>query len=151
MTDTITGGCRCSAVRYELALDRLPPIYCCHCLDCQSWSGSAFAEQGLVPENAIAATGPIIEYSYANRSGSTSAQFVCSTCHTRLWSVNARLPGHAFLRAGTLDGSDGLEPAAHIWVKRKQPWIVLPDQVPHFEENAPLAEFAAILMPGAGR
>ena len=48
------GGCRCGAVRYKLALDTLPLTYACHCLDCQTWSGSAFSQQTFVPEAALA-------------------------------------------------------------------------------------------------
>lgn len=141
----LTGGCKCGAVRYTLAVEA-PPVYCCHCLTCQSWSGSAFSEQAVVPEAAIAATGPIIDYVCRNPSGATSYQHICGTCHTRIWNTNSARPGIAVVRAGTLDASDTLEPRAHIWVKRKQPWIVIADGVPTFEESAPPAEFAAILM-----
>jgi len=60
--------------------------------------------------------------------------------------TNSARPGIAVVRAGTLDASDRLAPRLHIWVKRKQPWVVLADGVPAYEENAPAAEFAAILM-----
>ena len=55
----IEGGCRCGAVRYKLALDTLPLTYACHCLDCQTWSGSAFSQQTFVPEAALAVTGAV--------------------------------------------------------------------------------------------
>lgn len=142
----IEGGCRCSESRYALAVAAMPPVYCCHCLDCQSWSGSAFTEQAVVRAEALSATGPIIEYSFQNPSGSRSTQWLCGICHARLWNTNTARPGLALIRAGTLDASNTLEPRAHIWVKRKQPWIVIADDVPTFEESAPLAEFAAILL-----
>jgi hypothetical protein len=126
-------------------MEQLPPVYCCHCLDCQTGSGSAFTEQGVVREGAISATGPIIDYRFASPSGSESRQRLCGTCHTRLWNTNSARPGIAVVRAGTLDGSDRLEPKLHIWVKRKQPWVVLAKDVPAFEENASPAEFVAIL------
>lgn len=44
------GGCRCGKVRYELDLDTLPRSYACHCLDCQTYSGTAFSQQILVAE-----------------------------------------------------------------------------------------------------
>jgi len=145
VTQVLEGGCRCGACRYTLAVEAAPPVYCCHCRDCQTWSGSAFTQQAVAPAAAIDATGPIVDYAYSNRSGVTSTLHVCGTCHTRLWSTNAARPGIALLRAGTLDVSDTLVPRVHIWVKRKQPWISIPDEVPTFEENAPIAEFGAIL------
>lgn len=141
----LVGGCRCGAVRYTLAVETLPAVYCCHCLDCQTWSASAFTEQAPVMDGALAVEGPIVEYSFTNPSGSLSRQFVCRTCHTRIYNVNSARPGLAILRAGTLDASDGIVPRAHIWVGRKQPWIVIPESVPQFAESAPLGELAAIL------
>ncbi|MEO7687873.1 MAG: GFA family protein [Sphingomonas sp.] len=142
----IEGGCRCGESRYALAVEAMPPVYCCHCLDCQSWSGSAFTEQAVVRAEALSATGPISEYSFQNPSGSRSTQRLCGTCHARLWNTNTARPGLVLIRAGTLDASNTLEPRAHIWVKRKQPWIVIADDIPTFEESAPLAEFTAILL-----
>ncbi len=49
-------------------------------------------------------------------------------------------PASPWCGRGTLDASDGIVPRAHIWVKRKQPWIVLGVDVPAFEESAPPAE-----------
>ena len=142
----IEGGCRCGERVTRLAVEAMPPVYCCHCLDCQSWSGSAFTEQAVARAEALNATGPIVEYSFQNPSGSRSTQWLCGTCHARLWNTNTARPGLALIRAGTLDASDRIEPRAHIWVKRKQPWIVIADDIPTFEESAPLAEFTAILL-----
>ena len=139
------GGCRCGAVRYTLAVDALPPVYCCHCQICQTTSGSAFSQQAVVPEMAIAATGPVMDYRYTTASGAISHHRICSECHTRLWNSNALRPGIALVRAGTLDDAEHIVPRAHIWVKRKQPWVVLPDGAPQWPESAPLAEFAAAL------
>ena len=141
----IHGGCRCGATRYTLAVAAMPPVYCCHCLDCQSWSGSAFSEQAVVPEAAIAVGGAVVDYTFQSPSGSTSHQRLCGTCHARIYNTNTARPGIAVVRAGTLDASDTLTPRTHIWVKRKQPWVVIADDVPTFDENAPPAEFIAIL------
>ena len=142
---TFTGACRCGATRYEVAVDSLTAIYCCHCTDCQRWSGSAFSEQAVVPESAISATGPIVEFTIRNESGALSHQRACGTCHNRLWNTNSARPGLAVVRAGTLDHNRALEPRLHIWVKSKQPWVAIAEGVPCFEESAPPAEFLAIL------
>ena len=49
------------------------------------------------------------------------------------------------LDAGTLDRSDELDCAAHIWIKRKQAWITIPEGVPSGEEPGPLDEMGAAL------
>jgi len=141
----IAGGCRCGACRYELALDALPPVYCCHCTDCQCWSGSAFSEQAVIPAGAVTTTGPVIEFTLSTPSGAQTHQRACGICHTRLWNINSARPAVATVRAGTLDDNRTLTPRAHIWVRSKQSWVVLPEGVPQWPEMAPLAEFMAAL------
>lgn len=143
----VVGGCRCGAVRYELARDRPPPVYCCHCRDCQTWTGSAFSQQAVVRESdfAIVAGAPVL-FELTNPSGSISRQHACGHCHTRLYNTNSARPGLVIVRAGTLDDSDTLTPVLHIWTKRKQPWVVLPENVPAFEESAPAEAFLDIVM-----
>ena len=145
-TDEIAGGCRCGEVRYRLTAEAMPPVYCCHCLDCQTWSGSAFSQQALVREGQIVLVhGEPAVFARTNESGAVSTQTLCGACHTRLWNINSSRPGMAVVRAGTLDASATLVPRAHIWTTRKQPWIVIADGVPAWPENAPVADFIAAL------
>ena len=142
----IEGGCRCGAVRYRVAAEQMPPVYCCHCLSCQTWSGSAFTEQAVVAEGQIEVTKGVAQvYVNITESGAESTQRLCGTCHTRLWNTNSARPGLAVIRAGTIDESAGLVPRAHIWVKRKQPWIIIAEAIPQWSENAPPADFVAAL------
>lgn len=150
----ILGGCRCGAVRYTLALEELPRTYACHCRDCQTWSGSAFSQQTFLPEEVLTVTGPLVVYELTNPSGRVSMQRMCGTCHTRIFNSNSARPGVVVVRAGTLDRSDELEVVAHLWVKRKQPWLTLPPHVPIWPENAPVAELLQALdaaAPGQDR
>jgi len=139
------GGCRCGAVRYSIAIDRLPPVYCCHCLACQSGSGSAFSQQAIVSASSIRSTGPILEYRFERPVGGEGHHRLCAECYTRLWSTNDVYPGFAFIRAGTLDRSQELVPKAHMWISRKQDWIDLPSGVPWWEETPPAAELTRAL------
>src|SRR5204863_6792418 len=41
------GGCACGAVRYRLASAPMF-VHCCHCLDCQRQTGSAFVINALI-------------------------------------------------------------------------------------------------------
>ena len=146
---SVGGGCRCGAVRYTLALNDLPLTYACHCTDCQTWSGSAFSQQALVPEAALEVSGSIVIYELTSPSGRTSRQRMCGVCHTRIFNTNSARPGVAVVRAGTLDRSNELAVSAHIWVRSKQPWLDLPDGVPAWAEAAPPEEMARAL--GVGR
>lgn len=143
----IQGGCRCGAVRYILALNTLPLTYACHCRDCQTWTGSAFSQQTFLPESALSVTGPVVLYEFKTPSGNASTQRMCGVCHSRIYNSNSARPGVVVLRAGTLDRSDELDVGAHIWVKRKQPWLTLSADVASWPESAPPAELLRALAP----
>ena len=147
MADTIEGGCRCGAIRYRVATDKLPRVYACHCRDCQTWSGSAFSLQFILPENQLQVTGePLLYQRTSPESGRTSYQRGCPVCLTRVYNTNSARPGLVVVRAGTLDRSDELNVVAHIWTKRKMNGVVIPEGVPSWPESAPPADFAAVLL-----
>jgi len=142
---SLEGACRCGAVRYRVEQDDLPPVYCCHCLFCQSGSGSAFSEQAVIVADSITVQGEIEHYRFERPDGSQGHHRLCAACHTRLWSTSSAIPSLALLRAGTLDRSNEIVPSAHIWTKRKQPWVTLGADVPQWAESAPMNELAAAL------
>lgn len=146
-SENLHGGCTCGGVRYTLALERLPPVYACHCLDCQTWSGSAFSLQCVMPEDALQVTGDLEAYERRTPSGHRSLQRFCAHCHARIYNTNSARPGIAVLRAGTLARSDLLDVVGHIWTKRKQAWIGIADGVPTWPQSAPMADFIALVTP----
>ena len=144
---TIEGGCRCGRVRYRANLDALPKAYACHCLDCQTWSGSAFSTQVLLREDQLEVTGEPALFELTSRDGQRlSRQRACPVCFTRVYNTNSARPGSVTLRAGTLDHSDQLTLVAHIWTKRKLDGIDIPEGLPSWEEGAAPAEFMAVMM-----
>jgi|SRR5579872_3068680 len=146
MTDTIEGGCRCGRVRYRVALPRLPNVYACHCRDCQTWSGSAFSLQFFLPEAQLEVTGDPALFELTSDDGARiSRQRACPTCFTRVYNTNSARPGAAGVRAGTLDRSDELRIAAHIWTRRKLDGIDIPGDVPAWAEGAPPEDLVAAL------
>jgi hypothetical protein len=146
MTNSIEGGCRCGRVRYRVAAAKLPNAYACHCRDCQTWSGSAFSLQIIVPESDLKVEGEPGLFEITSADGARlSRQRACPTCFTRIHNTNSARPGLAVVRAGTLDRSDELKIVAHIWTKRKLAGIDIPANVPSWPEGAPPAEFIAAL------
>ena len=49
-------------------------------------------------------------------------------------------PAFSFVRVGTLDNPDHLPPDIHIFTSSKQPWVILPPDVPaaaeYYDRNA---------------
>lgn len=140
----LTGGCRCGAVRYTVALDALPPVYACHCHVCQRFSGSAFSVQALMPESVLHVTGPVVTKEMVTEDR-TSIQRFCETCFGRIYNTNTRRPGLAVLRAGTLDRSEELDCRTHIFTAYKQGWVTLDPAVPQWREAAEPAAFMAVM------
>lgn len=121
------GGCQCGAVRYRCDA---PPFvaYTCHCRACQRLSGSAFATCIQVPAEALATTrgAPVVREREAD-SGNRLATAFCAACGSALWSANAARPRLRSLYVGTLDRPGDVAVDAHIWTRRRLPWVVLPE------------------------
>lgn len=139
-----TGQCRCGTVKISLRSETLPPLYACHCLECQRWSGSAFGLHLLCAAQTVETVGPLHEYRDDQLNGS-STQYACNVCFTRLFNETSAAPGMRVVRASVLDGAEQWTPLAHIWTKRRQPWVCLPAAVPHWPESPTPEEFAAAL------
>lgn len=140
----MTGGCRCGKVRYAIALETLPPSYTCHCRGCQTWSGSAFALHALLPDSLLTLSGEAAEFQIEANEARASTHVGCPACMTRSVNRNSAVPGMVILRAGTLDRSDEIVPAAHIWTSRKQSWLTI-GNAPHFVETPSPEQFAEAL------
>lgn len=140
------GGCRCGDVQYRVAGDDLPNSYACHCLDCQTWSGSAFSLNAIVDERAFSLSGAVAQFDLASSDGERiSHQFACARCFTRIYNTNSSRPGLVVIRAGTFDNSHHLRIVAHIWTKRMQPGLIIPAGVPSWPQGAPKDQFFSLL------
>lgn len=146
MARDITGGCRCGQLRYSFEQDGLLLNYCCHCLDCQKSTASAFADQIIVSTDALTLTGRSVTYSTERPSGGTTNNRHCPDCFSRVCNANTVYPAMTIVRAGTLDDPSGLEPFAHMWTSRKRGWITIDPAVPVFEESPDPAEFMRLAM-----
>lgn len=130
---SLTGGCICGQVRYELNDEPLF-VHACHCTDCQRFSGSAFVVLMGVEKARLSVTGETSSVSNPTPSGSGYDAHFCSNCATIIWNKYhfVELPLVA-LRAGTLDDPFAVAPAYHIFTQSKQPWVSIPNDTPAFE------------------
>lgn len=142
---TLTGQCRCAALRYTVDPAGKPLVYACHCLNCQRWSGSAFGLHMLLSETAMSITGALAEYRHEH-AGLQSRQYLCAQCHTRIFNTTDAAPGMRVLRAGTLDEAAALAPVAHIWTRRKHAWLEVPPDVPSWPESPSPEAFASAVL-----
>ena len=131
---SLEGGCDCGGVRYRMT--SMPIfVHCCHCRWCQRESGSAFALNAMIEaDRVVLLHGKPELVDTPSNSGKGQKFHRCPTCRIALWS-NYAGAGDAinFVRVGTLDEPDRLPPDIHIFTASKQPWVILPSDVPVME------------------
>jgi hypothetical protein len=134
MTTTITGGCLCGAVRYEIQGD-LAMQGVCHCSHCQRQAGSAFSTIAGVPAGNLTVTkGAPKSYLDHGESGKAVERQFCGDCGSPLFSLVEAAQGMTFVKAGTLDDTGLFQPAMHFWTRSKQGWVET-GAVPAFATN----------------
>ena len=127
----MTGGCSCGAVRYRLTSEPLF-VHCCHCLNCQRQTGSAFVINLLVEADRVEVlSGEPQPVDAPRDDGSAQRIFRCRLCQVAVFSEYGR-PEVRFVRAGTLDDPSAVTPDVHIFTKSKVPWLTLPEGTPAF-------------------
>ncbi len=131
--DALQGGCACGALRYQLQSEPMF-VHCCHCLDCQRQTGSAFVLNALIEtDRVVILTGEPQPVSVPTDSGRPHRIFRCPGCQVAVWSEYGGRAQLRFVRVGTLDRPAALSPDVHIYVRSKLPWVRLPDGVAAFE------------------
>ena len=127
------GGCSCGAVRYRLTSEPLF-THCCHCLNCQRQTGSAFVINLLIEADRVELlAGDPQPVDVPRDDGSVQRIYRCPTCKVAVFSEYGR-PEVRFVRGGTLDQPSGISPDVHIYTRSKLSWVTLPETAPAFEE-----------------
>jgi hypothetical protein len=126
------GGCACRALRYRLASEPLF-IHCCHCLNCQRQTGSAFVINLLIEADRLeVVAGTAQPVDVPRDDGSVQRIFRCPDCQVAVFSEYG-LPQVRFVRGGTLDDPTAITPDVHIFTRSKVKWVSLPPGTPAFE------------------
>jgi len=128
------GGCQCGAVRYEITGSPIT-VYACHCTECQTQSGSAFAMAAVIPGQHFRITRGSPKM-FPRRTSPTKIMecWFCGDCGTRLYHVpgGADYPNRN-IKPGTLDDASWLMPATHFWTRSAQNWVVIPENAVRHE------------------
>lgn len=120
MTQKLTGGCLCGAVRYAVAKD-FKGFVLCHCKQCQKLTGSAFASNiSSEPGNIewLAGADSVSAYEHPTREFSKA---FCRQCGSALPFVN-KSKTSLIIPAGSLDEPPGIEPRANIFCAEEASW-----------------------------
>src|SRR5438552_18492510 len=132
MNVPLEGGCACGAVRYHLTSDPLF-VHCCHCLNCQRQTGSAFVINVLIETDRVELlAGDPQPVAVPRTGGKKQKVWRCPTCQVAVFSQYTSRQVR-FVRAGTLDDPTAVAPDVHIYTRSKLPWVTLPDTAPALE------------------
>lgn len=122
-----TGQCQCSQIQYAVSAQPFV-AYTCHCSKCQQLSSSAFITCIQVPSESVSVTsGNAACRERMADSGNQLITWFCSDCGSALFSQNSARPRIRTVYVGTLAQPQDVLVNAHIWLKRKLPWVILPE------------------------
>jgi hypothetical protein len=132
----LTGGCLCGAVRYRAT--GAPGMQgLCHCRNCQKLSGGGRVGFILFPAAAVAIEGETKVTRGPGGSGQPAERHFCPTCCSALFGTSEMMPGKINIYAGSLDDLGQFKPAFAIFTRSRQPWDILPAELPAFETLPP--------------
>lgn len=129
------GGCLCGAVRYRVS-GHLREILVCHCRDCRSWAGRAWAATAVRDDDFEVSDGALVWVETPSSEHGASRGH-CRACGSSLFWRAPGL-GRTSIGAGTLDDPAGLRVAGHIWVEQGADWDRPPDGVPAYPRGYPV-------------
>ena len=127
---TLTGGCLCGRVRYEVRGEFRYAVNC-HCARCRRATGAAFKPLAGIERDRLALTSGSDD---VMTFGDGPAHDVhCRRCGSFLYSV-VRDGAWLHVLMGTLADDPGIRPSAHIFVGSKAPWFTITDDLPQHQE-----------------
>jgi len=131
-----SGSCQCGECKY--AVDRPYFVaYTCHCKTCQKLTSSAFMSCLQIAEESFhLVDGHLAQHQRIANSGNTLTNSFCGRCASLISVQNSARPRIRTITIGTLDKAHEIEVNAHIWVRRKLPWVTLPDNHRIFRQAA---------------
>ncbi|MBX9699748.1 MAG: GFA family protein [Acetobacteraceae bacterium] len=136
MTDRVSGGCRCGAVRFE---SDAPPfaVRACWCRDCQYFAAGSATVNAIFRRDGLRITGELREYESTADSGTLMHRGFCPACGTPLTSRSASRPEFLIIRVGALDEPARFAPESTIWTASAPPWARFDDTPLNCEGQPP--------------
>jgi len=129
---TLTGGCYCGAVRFEIT-EPIRMRGLCLCRTCQRISGGGgnyFI--GLGADGFRYTQGEPRRFTRPDAEDAPTREF-CGDCGTHIAARSPRAPGGIIVKVGALDDPAAFEgPSVVVWAEEKQAFHCLPDGVPAF-------------------
>lgn len=127
---TTKGHCLCSAVKYEVAGELRPIIYC-HCEQCRRTGGHFVAATACQREQLTITGEENIKWFAAS---DTARRGFCQQCGSNLFWDPVE-GDHWSIWAGSIDRPTGLKAEKHIYMHMKSDYYEINDGLPQFAEE----------------
>jgi len=133
---TITGGCRCRAVRYSIEAEAITTRHC-WCRDCQYIGAGSGTVNVFFPSNTVKVEGALSDYTNHAVSGNLMHRKFCPTCGTPVFTQSDARRHMIGVRAGTLDDPEIGKPQMTIWTSSAPSWAVFGLNIQRDEKQSP--------------
>lgn len=117
-------SCRCGALQAVCSGEPVR-VSVCHCRECQTRSGSAFAVQARWPEEDVAITGAFTEWWRTGESGTRTTFRFCPTCGSTIGFVGERMPGMIAIPVGAFADPGFPAPRISVYEGHMHPWVAI--------------------------
>jgi hypothetical protein len=133
---TLSGGCNCGAVRFELSEPPASAGYC-HCRRCQRRSGAAASANAYVHLRTLRIlSGEESMRAWKPETG--REKWFCGECGSALFGGNPNSDDPIGVRLGAFDGDPGVRPSKRQFTDYAAPWEPIPDDgLPRYPERQP--------------
>ena len=109
---------------------------CCHCLDCQRRTGSAFSVPVFYRRDMIAVQRGITNSFERNAANGFSVRFhFCVRCGSSTYWEFRRMPNLVGVALGAFTDPKFAQPTQSVWTNDKHAWLVIPDDITEFEST----------------
>jgi hypothetical protein len=126
----------CGAVRYVLKGEQRATVIC-HCTHCQKQSGSAFSVNLLMQEDEVELRGETRFFVDHGDSGLPSYRHFCPNCGSPIMTKAENMPGVAFVKVGTLDDMESIEPQVEVYTEHAVEWFTPVAGTTRFAQSPP--------------
>jgi len=138
MAKTITGGCHCGAVRYKISAELIFSGKC-YCEDCRKLGSTGHGSVLAVPEQGVAVTGKLTEYTVKGGSGQPITRRFCPTCGSKISATATVMPGVMMISASSLDNPEDFVTQMSVFAAQAPSWDRPPEGSPAFPGMPPQA------------
>jgi hypothetical protein len=134
---SITGGCLCGGIRFELT-EPAPAAGYCHCTRCQRRTGTGASAQARIDGRTLRLLkGEELVKAWRPPDGGFEKCF-CRECGAHLFSRSPDDPTRMNVRMGAFDGDPGVRPSWRAYVAYAAHWEPVPDDgLERFAEGKP--------------